>query len=82
VRGHAVIATRDFADEQLDGFLVLLAQGTRRQHAIGLQRGRSVRADGSEGIRHIACRFHNLGVDLGRGAGGGLKGRGGNTGYG
>jgi hypothetical protein len=27
VRGHAVIAAGDLADEQLDGFLVLLAQG-------------------------------------------------------
>ncbi len=76
MRGHAVIATGDLADHQLDGFAVLGAEAAGGQHAVGgehrLERLGAEGADGGEGVRHLAGGFPDLGVDLGAGAGGGF----------
>ena len=76
MRGHAVVAARGLADDQLDGFLVLPAEGAGSEHVIGLQDGlqcrRFERADGSVGVRYAAGGLLDLGKDLSGGAGGGF----------
>jgi len=86
VRSHAVIAARDTTDDQLDGFLVALAERAGREHGIGgkdsLQRSRSMGADGGKGVRYTANGLFDLRIDLGGSAGSGFKIGDGKTGHG
>jgi len=58
VRGNAIVTACDARDDELDSFLIALAQIARREHGIGgehrLEGGRSVGADCGEGVWPIA----------------------------
>ena len=77
MRGLAVVAAGDAADDQLDGFLIAFGQRARSEHGIGrkhcLERSGPMSADRGKGVGHTAGRLLDLRIDFGGGASGGLE---------
>src|SRR6516225_12461623 len=85
VRGLAVVAPNGSADRKLDGLLVLLAKRTGGENRISiedrLERDRSMRADGREGVGDFANGFLDLGEELRGSASRGFDGGGRDAGH-